>query len=203
MRTVAAKRPAKRRGVLDRRHVLRVAASLFRAQGYERTTLRDIARACDCLLGSLYYLFPSKEELLLAMMEQSIVEALARIDAAVEGVDDALERLRLASRAHVRQVVVENDMHFVLLFEWRSLGPEAKARTIALRDSYERRWETMLSDVAKAGYLSPKVDRHLLRLLGLGALNWIGTWYRPDGKYTPEEIADGLWETVAWEQKRR
>jgi len=36
------------------------------------------------------------------------------------------------------------------------------------------------------------VDPHLASLAVFGALNWIYSWYMPDGKLEPEQVADLL-----------
>lgn len=53
-----------------RERILSAAASVFQDKGFERATLRDIAAANGMSLGSVYYYFKSKEELLLAFYEQ-------------------------------------------------------------------------------------------------------------------------------------
>jgi hypothetical protein len=40
------------------------------------------------------------------------------------------------------------------------------------------------------------VDLDLLRLIGLGALNWVATWFSDDGRYTLEEIGDFVWRMI-------
>jgi len=49
-----------------RERVLDTALALFRKQGFERTTMREIAGAAGLALGAAYYYFPSKEAILLA-----------------------------------------------------------------------------------------------------------------------------------------
>jgi AcrR family transcriptional regulator len=70
------------KGERTREHLLDTALRLFTAEGYEATTMRDIAAAADCSLGLAYRYFASKEEFVLALyarMEQefaSYVETL-------------------------------------------------------------------------------------------------------------------------------
>jgi AcrR family transcriptional regulator len=70
------------KGERTREHLLDTALRLFTAEGYEATTMRDIAAAADCSLGLAYRYFASKEEFVLALyarMEQEFagyVEAL-------------------------------------------------------------------------------------------------------------------------------
>jgi len=61
------------KGERTREHLLDTALRLFTAEGYEATTMRDIAAAADCSLGLAYRYFASKEEFVLALygrMEQ-------------------------------------------------------------------------------------------------------------------------------------
>lgn len=55
--------------------ILEHALRLFQEQGFEKTTMRGIAEACDLSLGAAYYHFPSKEALVLAFYEQGAAEA--------------------------------------------------------------------------------------------------------------------------------
>jgi AcrR family transcriptional regulator len=53
-----------------RQEILRAAAGLFRRQGFERTSVRQIAAELGIKSGSLFYHFATKEELLVAVMEE-------------------------------------------------------------------------------------------------------------------------------------
>jgi AcrR family transcriptional regulator len=63
-RPKAPRKPAK--SDLTRELVLKEALALFRKRGFDRTTMRDIARAADLSLGAAYYYFPSKAAIVLA-----------------------------------------------------------------------------------------------------------------------------------------
>jgi len=38
------------------------------------------------------------------------------------------------------------------------------------------------------------VDGRLLRLIGLGALNWVATWFDPSGVHSLDAIGDLIWQ---------
>jgi AcrR family transcriptional regulator len=59
--------------------LLEAAARVFRQKGYGITTMRDIAAATGMMAGSIYYHYPSKGDLLLAVY----AEGVARVSAAV------------------------------------------------------------------------------------------------------------------------
>src|SRR3954470_1346296 len=71
-----------------RLHLVRAAARLFRRQGFDATSTRDIAAAVGMHSGSPFYHFENKGDLLYAVMEQGMRSALER-QAAVLVPDDA------------------------------------------------------------------------------------------------------------------
>ena len=184
--------PASKLG--DQGDVLSNAARLFREKGFERTSLKEIAEACNMLPGSLYYRYNSKEALLVELMRRGIDLVTAEVESAYASSDDPVERLRLCINAHLRTLLVDSDAVYVLLFEWRALGPEAREEIIELRDQYESLWAEILETMIEQGVIRKNVDGRLLRLIGLGALNWVATWFDPSGAHSLDAIGDLIWQ---------
>ena len=59
----------------DRDFVLNSAARLFREQGYDRTTVKEIAEASNLLPGSLHYRYKAKEDILVDLMRLGLEHA--------------------------------------------------------------------------------------------------------------------------------
>src|SRR3954467_15966907 len=62
------------KGERTREHILDTALSLFIEQGYDATTMREIASAADCSLGLTYRYFARKEDLVLALYQRTAAE---------------------------------------------------------------------------------------------------------------------------------
>ena len=184
--------PASKLG--DQGDVLSNAARLFREKGFERTSLKEIAEACNMLPGSLYYRYNSKEALLVELMRRGVDLVTAEVESAYASSDDPVERLRLCINAHLRALLLDSDAVYVLLFEWRALGPEARKEIIELRDQYESLWAGILETMIAQGVVRKNVDGCLLRLIGLGALNWVATWFDPSGAHSLDAIGDLIWQ---------
>ena len=178
----------------DQGDVLSNAARLFREKGFERTSLKEIAEACNMLPGSLYYRYNSKEALLVELMRRGVDLVTAEVESAYASSDDPVERLRLCINAHLRALLVDSDAVYVLLFEWRALGPEAREEIIELRDQYESLWAGILETMIAQGVVRKNVDGRLLRLIGLGALNWVATWFDRNGVHSLDAIGDFIWQ---------
>jgi AcrR family transcriptional regulator len=67
-----------------RTHILDVALELFRRQGFEETTMRGIAATAGISLGSAYYYFRSKEDLVMAFYDRAIEEMTPRLEAVLD-----------------------------------------------------------------------------------------------------------------------
>lgn len=180
----------------DREFVLGAAAHLFRQQGFDKTTVKEIAEACGMLPGSLHYRYASKESILVDLMRLALEQASGSLSDAIKEEADPLEQLRKGVNAHLELLVGGSDIVYVLLFEWRSLHGSARQEMISLRDSYELIWAAMLESLSAQELIRSDVDRGLLRLIGLGALNWVATWFNEGGRYTVKDIGDFVWMVI-------
>lgn len=77
-----------------RTRILEEALELFRVRGFEATTMRDIARACEIALGATYYHFASKEAIVLAFYELAKDDMRTPLDHAVDGARNLSDGLR-------------------------------------------------------------------------------------------------------------
>ncbi len=182
--------PASPRGRL-----LAKAAGLFREKGYERTTVRDLAAAVGIQSGSIFHHFRSKEEILKAVMIETIHLITARMRGAIHATDDPLAQLRSLIRCELESVHGETgEAMAVLVYEWRSLSSESQAEVLSLRDLYEELWLGVLQHLREKGLLlaRPFVVRRLLA----GALSWTSTWYRPGGEMTLDDLTDQVMATL-------
>ena len=127
-------------------------------------------------------------------MRRGVDLVTAEVESAYASSDDPVERLRLCINAHLRALLLGSDAVYVLLFEWRALGPEASKEIIELRDQYESLWAGILETMIAQGVVRKNVDGRLLRLIGLGALNWVATWFDRNGVHSLDAIGDFIWQ---------
>src|SRR5437588_7090730 len=74
--------------------ILTAAADLFTRQGYEATTMQEMATLADVGLGTMYGYFPSKEDVLRTILEERRREARTRGDQAPPGATSTVLRVR-------------------------------------------------------------------------------------------------------------
>lgn len=171
-----------------RDELLAVAARIFSARGYEGASLREICAAAGILPGSMYHHFRSKEDLFVSVHAEGFRRLNEVVDRALAGMAEPWARLEAAVGAHLSELVERADVVAVTsasLFHME--GSHLQRRLNRPREAYESRFRRLIHALP----LPADVDRSLLRLTLLGAINWTRVWYRP-GKRTPVQIAHHL-----------
>jgi AcrR family transcriptional regulator len=175
-----------------REELLATAAKIFSARGYEGASLREICAAAGILAGSMYHHFSSKEDLFVSLHAEGFRHLNEVVDRALEGKTEPWARLEAAIGAHLGELVERNDVVAVTtasLFHME--GSRLQRRLNSERAAYEERIRKLIHALP----LPADVDRTLLRLTLLGAINWTRVWYRA-GKRTPAQIAHHLVQKV-------
>jgi AcrR family transcriptional regulator len=175
------------RAEIRRRKLLTIASDLFAINGYDATSIRDVAAAAGMNSASLYYHFPSKEEMFVAVEDASVDKIHGRVAAALAvHFSDPWERLEAAAVAHCEALLDRSGFRvLVTLLYPPGLSGEVRKRLAARRD----RFEHMMAAVIEALPLPDDIDRFVLRKHYLGGINSVGIWYSPDGNLRPADIA--------------
>lgn len=173
-----------------RGRLLRNASRLFREKGYERTTVRDIARAVGIQSGSIFHHFSSKEDILRAVMSEALLYFTGMLAEAIDAAGDPEDRLRACIRSEL-QFTVGPDTTAVmslLVTEWRCLSAEAQRDILVYRDHYEHLWMDVLREAKVAGLLAG--DTFVIRRLLAGAIHWTPYWFQLDGEMSVDDLAE-------------
>lgn len=180
-----------------RGRLLQAAARLFRDKGYERTTVRDLAAAVGIQSGSLFHHFRTKEDILRAVMVETIHLNTALMRAAVDAADSPRGKLRALIRTELESINGQTgEAMAVLVFEWRSLSEPARADVLKLREVYEALWLEVLGQLRRQGDL--QAEPFIVRRMLTGALSWTITWYRPArGGLTLDDLTDQIMAMLA------
>jgi len=171
----------------DQQSVLRVAIELFNRQGYDATSMGDLARELGLTKSAIYHHVPSKEHLLESAIDEALDALTASLDevAATPGLD-AGQRLRAAVRGSV-VVLVEHLPAVTLLLRVRGNTPAEKA-ALRRRREIDDRLAEMVRAAADAGAIREDLDPLLTSRLLFGMVNSMTEWLRDGGDV--ETIAD-------------
>ena len=177
-----------RRAETRRLDILRAAARIFRTRGFAAAGMREIAVAADLSPANLYHYFRGKEELLFFCQDRSLDRLLASLAGARPPRAPLDRRLRDLAASHVRCLIDDVEGSAAHL-EIDALPPRLRALIVAKRDRYERGIRALVAGGMRRGELR-RGDPTVATRAFLGALNWTAHWFRPEGPYPPEHVAD-------------
>lgn len=179
--TVAAKRPpARRRRPADRRdQILKAAAGWFAVQGFERTSVRQIADAVDMLPGSLYHHFATKEDMLHEILREPLRETAEAHQALLLIEGSAEHRLVASVQQRFRDFVDHWELNAILLNDsdfFRSRPDfayvqDTKAASFKVQ-------ERILLDGMRERLFRPDLDVYMMIGTVARMLSSAGHWFR-------------------------
>jgi TetR/AcrR family transcriptional regulator, cholesterol catabolism regulator len=173
-----------------RQEILRVAARLFQQQGYDATSMNDVAGALRLSKGGLYHHFQGKDEILFDLMNHALDITQERVIDPLRGIADPEERLRTLIRLHVDLVMSVREREItVLLHENHPLPPSLRKRINARKKEYVHYLEKLIEEVQEARRSRPTVSTRAATFALLGMINWIYQWYKPEGPLQSEQLA--------------
>jgi AcrR family transcriptional regulator len=173
-----------------RQEILRVSARLFQEQGYDGTSMNDVAAALKLSKGGLYHHFQSKDEILFNLMNHAMDITEERVINRVKAIPDPEERLRMLIKLHIGVVLSEGDREItVMLHENHPLPPTLRKRINARKKDYVHFLENLIAEVQRARQARGTVTPRAAAFALLGMINWIYQWYRPAGALQEESLA--------------
>lgn len=167
-----------------RRQILDAAAVVFQVQGFDRTTIDDIAARIGATKGRVYYYFRSKFDIYLAVYEEGMRGAFRTVEPLSTGPGTGLDRLTAMSVQHLVNLMTDPGYHDVI-----SQGVVA-GRSTALKDhqrdalvglnDVRQRYELMFRGVVADGIADATLrdgDARLIARFLLSSLNSTTMWY--------------------------
>jgi TetR/AcrR family transcriptional regulator, cholesterol catabolism regulator len=172
-----------------RQEILRAAARLFQQQGYDATSMNDVAAALKLSKGGLYHHFQSKDEILYNIMSHAMDITEERVINAVRRIEGTEERLRTLIRLHIEVVLSEEDREItVMLHENHPLPPALRRKINGRKKDYVHFVENLVADVQRQRNSTSQVTPRAAAFALVGMINWIYQWYRHDGSLTGKAL---------------
>jgi len=170
--------------------LLEAAAEVFFEKGYDATSLQEIADRIGILKGSIYYYINTKGDLLAQLLREANETGIRSVEPIARRDGDPIDRLKDMIRMHVRNVCSDRARTAVFLHERKRLTPEQRKAVFGDEHAYRRLFQGVIKEAQSAGLIRDDLDSKLLSLCMLSSLNLLYQWYRPDGAYSIDRIAD-------------
>jgi AcrR family transcriptional regulator len=174
----------------DLESVLAASVAAFTEQGFDATSIDDLARRLGISKSAVYHHVASKDALLGIALDRAlagledVADEVVRLDAS------ALERLETLVRGSVR-VLVERLPYVTLLLRVHG-NSEVEREALARRRRLDRLGADLVRAAIAEGDLRPEVDPVVTARLLFGMVNSLTEWLRPNTHYDAAGLADAV-----------
>ncbi len=188
-RTVAKDHAEKRRAILA------TAAEFFAANGYDRSSMNQLAEACGVSKALIYHYYDSKEALLYDIVHTHLSDLLDTL-LAVKAPSDPETALRAYIRAILNAYRDADAEHKVQTEAMASLPDAQRAELADLQRQMVRVMSNALSAANPTAFdRNPEKLRPVTMTL-FGMVNWFYMWHRPGKGISRDDYADLVTDLV-------
>ena len=171
--------------------VLMTAADLIYRNGFDATSMNDIAKAVNLTKAGLYYYTKGKDDLLYKIMTFAMDCVERDIIAPCQEISDPEQRLRGIVRNHVNSILVSGGAITVLTEELNKLSAAHKRRIISRKRLYLDLLRDTLQTLKKSGRLRD-LDITIAALNLFATVLGVARWYDPKGRLSSDCVADEI-----------
>ena len=169
-----------------RQEVLDCAVKLFAERGFDGTSINDIAERTTLKKPSLYHYFPSKQHILVAVLEDEMSALWVRAQEIAQ-IADPMERIRGLLAAHLSNFRRKLPQIRVFLLERTKIDAKLASRYLEQRRLYDALYVDTIREGQQAGIFRAD-DPVVLAYAVLGIVNWMVQWYDPRGRLSLDEV---------------
>ncbi len=175
----------------EKRHGLLLdAARVFATQGMEKASMSQIATLAGVSKSLLYHYYPSKGELIFAIIHSHLEDLNTALEDAYDPDLPPEQRLRKLVETVLLAYKGADEQHKVQLNAAPALSDEQKLELAALERRIVKHFSTILLEI------HPELNtpgRPLLMPVTMslfGMMNWVYMWFRDNGPVSREEYAE-------------
>jgi len=171
--------------------IVKTAAFVIHRQGYDATSMNDIADAVKLTKAGLYYYTRGKQDLLFMIIKWAMDLVESEILQPCGEIEDPEERLHAIVRNHLETMLVDGGVVAILTVEVDKLAADHRAEIKARHRIYLDLVRDTLTELKERGRLRPADPM-------IGALNMFATilgvarWYQPGGHLAQELVIDEI-----------
>jgi AcrR family transcriptional regulator len=177
-------RPGRRRDILD------AFTSLVAAQGYDMTSVAEIAEHLQLSKGTIMYHFGSKDQLLRQMSLDYMQRRMRELELIVSEIPDSADRLSALIVSLITSYRDDRDASVAFSREFMRFASDPVMDEVrALRRQYADALQGFL-EAGMADGTFRELDAKIVALQIVGMCNWTWTWLNPAGRLSFDEVAE-------------
>lgn len=169
--------------------IMDCAASLFAKEGYPSAKMQDVAKACGATKSMLYHYFPTKDDLLFAMLVEHLERLIQSVDEATQARGQPREKLLALVQTYTQKSTQSRRRHMVAMQDVKYLPRAKQQPLIDLQRRLADQVAKLLLDL-NPGLAEEAYKPYALMLIGM--MNWTDVWYKPSGPLKPQELCERM-----------
>ena len=173
----------------DQATVLRRAIELFNSQGYDATSVGDLAKELGVTKSAIYHHVASKESLLAAALDEALDGLSAAIDKAVNAEPSASARQRLRAAVEESVLILTDHLPAVTLLLRVRGNSAVELAALKRRRVIDEQLATLVRAAVVEGGVREDVDPAVISRLLFGMVNSLAEWWRPGGPVAADVLA--------------
>ena len=174
----------------ERRHrILDAALRIFSRRGYRDTSVDEIAEGSRTSKGGVYFHFPNKEAIFLALLNRTTARLLERIETAMAAQEDPVAKADAALLTVLRTFANHRALARLFMLEALGAGREFHQRMSEIRGEFASIIQRQLDEAVRQGILQP-LDTEVAGRAWFGALAEIITSWVFSSQ--PERLEDAF-----------
>ncbi|MCH7953648.1 MAG: TetR/AcrR family transcriptional regulator [Chloroflexi bacterium] len=157
-----------------RQRLLDAALSVFSKKGYRDGAMDEIAGESGTSKGGVYFHFPSKQAIFLALLDRTAARLLDNVEEAIASENDPIAKADAALLAVLRTFARHRGLARLFMVEALGAGREFHERVLQIHSDFARVIKRQLDEAVAEGVIEP-VDTDVASRAWFGALNEIVT----------------------------
>jgi TetR/AcrR family transcriptional regulator, fatty acid metabolism regulator protein len=187
--------------VTTRERILDAAVDVFAHKGFHAARMDEIVDHSKTSKGAIYFHFPNKEKLFLALVDQFANLLERRVKDAIQNEKAGMNRVRIAIETCLDTFGKYRRPAKILLVQAVGLGAAFEDKRNAIYDRFARLIASYLKEAIKLGEIEP-VDTEVISLAWMGAIyalviRWVTT-NEPDPKQIVTSLVPALLRSVGY-----
>lgn len=174
-----------------RSRILDAALDVFSNKGYHEASVDEIVDRSSTSKGSVYFHFPNKQKLFLALVDKFADLLERRITEAIEGEAIGIARVNAALRACLETFGKYRPLAKILLVQAVGLGSIFESKRLEVHQRFIELIRQYLDEAIAEGDIAP-VDTEVVATAWMGAINEVVIQWVYVGQPDPDRIMNTL-----------
>lgn len=170
-----------------RREIFNAAVNIFLKQGFQETSIGEIAEAAGIGRSTLYDYFKNKDDILVFFVEEEVSELTRRTEEISLQSSNVVEKLSQTMLIHLEFLAQNKELYLKLMMETLQLSPESQQRIQLKRYAYQDLLRSVIEQGVQQGVFRP-VDPLLVARLLINSI--IPVVYASRPTRTPQEMLE-------------